>query len=75
MGTCFHPGPQLTKAEARAYLASGELPRDFAERVKLLLEHPCSNCDDRRCMQCVLRYVHENCADTCPLCCDPAPAL
>lgn len=38
----------------------------------------CRNCDDRRCMACVLREWHERCEDDCPSCCTtpmaaPAP--
>jgi len=29
----------------------------------------CTNCDDRWCMSCVLRVLHDNCADDCPMCC------
>ena len=28
----------------------------------------CANCDDRRCMDCVLRVVHEDCRFDCPEC-------
>jgi len=29
----------------------------------------CANCDGRRCMACVLRYLHDACEDDCPACC------
>lgn len=29
----------------------------------------CANCDDRKCMDCVFRYVHDRCRDSCPDCC------
>jgi len=29
----------------------------------------CANCDDCKCMDCVLRYVHDECHDDCPDCC------
>lgn len=29
----------------------------------------CRNCNDRKCMDCVLRYVHDACEDSCPCCC------
>lgn len=29
----------------------------------------CRNCDDRKCMDCVLRYIHDFCEDSCPMCC------
>lgn len=29
----------------------------------------CLNCDDRRCMDCVLRHWHDECEDSCPECC------
>lgn len=31
----------------------------------------CRNCDDRKCMDCVMRYVHDVCEDSCPMCCGP----
>jgi hypothetical protein len=31
----------------------------------------CRNCEDRKCMSCVMRYWHERCADDCPDCCGP----
>lgn len=30
----------------------------------------CLNCDDRKCMDCVSRYVHDRCEDSCPDCCE-----
>lgn len=30
----------------------------------------CRNCDDRKCMDCVLRYWHDVCEDSCPMCCE-----
>jgi hypothetical protein len=36
------------------------------------LDHvSCPNCDDRKCMACVFREVHYECADSCPFCCPP----
>lgn len=29
----------------------------------------CLNCDDRKCMDCVLRYEHNRCEPSCPMCC------
>lgn len=29
----------------------------------------CGNCDDRRCMSCVFRAIHDECVDDCPDCC------
>jgi Tfp pilus assembly protein PilV len=29
----------------------------------------CGNCDERKCMDCVLRVWHEECAYDCPDCC------
>jgi len=29
----------------------------------------CSNCDDRKCMSCIFREVHDVCRDDCPKCC------
>lgn len=34
----------------------------------------CRNCDGRLCMSCVLRHIHDACADDCPDCCPPPPA-
>lgn len=34
--------------------------------------HPelsCINCDDRKCMACVCREIHDRCEDDCPTCC------
>lgn len=42
----------------------------IAERLAAALERMwCSNCDDRRCMDCVFRSPHDSCADDCPTCC------
>lgn len=30
---------------------------------------PCGNCDDRKCMSCCFREVHDVCLDDCPVCC------
>lgn len=29
----------------------------------------CCNCGGQKCMDCVLRYIHADCADDCPDCC------
>lgn len=29
----------------------------------------CRNCDDRKCMDCVFRYHHDACEESCPDCC------
>jgi hypothetical protein len=70
MTTCWIPHSQFTKSEARAFLADGSLPENFRERVELVLELECSNCDDRLCMNCVLRVMHDTCVYDCPFCCD-----
>lgn len=31
----------------------------------------CPNCDGRKCMGCIFREYDHDCADDCPLCCDP----
>lgn len=31
---------------------------------------PCPTCDDRQCMDCVMRYHHDRCENTCPRCGD-----
>ena len=28
----------------------------------------CCNCGGRKCMDCVLRYMHDQCEDSCPDC-------
>lgn len=35
----------------------------------------CRNCDDRKCMSCVLRYMHDACEDDCPMCCGSASVV
>ena len=30
----------------------------------------CGNCDDRKCMSCVFRDIHDECRDDCPDCCN-----
>lgn len=29
----------------------------------------CTNCDNRKCMDCVFRVWHDECTDSCPECC------
>ena len=29
---------------------------------------PCPTCDDRQCMDCVLRHQHDRCVNSCPRC-------
>lgn len=36
---------------------------DFSENAE------CTNCDGRKCMDCVLRYQHDYCVNDCPDCC------
>ena len=56
---------------AEEFLATGELPDSFRSGIKLMLEsEDCFNCDNRKCMDCVLRYMHDNCEDDCPMCCE-----
>lgn len=38
-------------------------------------QEPCTNCDDRKCMDCVCRVVHDECVDDCPFCCETDPRL
>ena len=33
------------------------------------IDATCVNCEDRKCMDCVLRYVHQDCREDCPFCC------
>jgi len=35
----------------------------------------CSNCDDRKCMACVFREIHDVCRNDCPDCCCPDCAV
>lgn len=30
----------------------------------------CCNCGGRKCMDCVLRHMHDRCEDSCPDCCE-----
>jgi hypothetical protein len=39
------------------------------ETRRRLLDIECTNCDGRKCMDCVLRYMHDNCVYDCPFCC------
>lgn len=32
----------------------------------------CTNCDGRKCMDCVTRTIHDACRDDCPFCCPDA---
>lgn len=46
-----------------------ETERAMTERVATALEHmTCHNCDDRKCMACVLREHHTTCHIDCPTC-------
>lgn len=31
------------------------------------------NCDERKCMSCVMRELHDACQDDCPSCCPTPP--
>lgn len=55
----------LGQAIAQARLGRAESPRRP--------DHNCTNCDGRGCMPCVLREVHYECVDDCPLCCAAVP--
>lgn len=64
---CGYP---LTLNEARHYLATGEMPDNWRERVELFVEFgTCQNCDGRKCMGCIFRDWDHDCNDDCPHCC------
>lgn len=61
----------LTHNEARAFLCGDSLPENFSERLRNFLEfEPCSNCNDVRDMNIVLRRWEEDEPDLCPFCCE-----
>jgi hypothetical protein len=65
------PATSLTHNEMRAYLRDGVMPENYVDRIKLDLEFlPCENCDNRRCMGCVVREWDHECASDCPFCCE-----
>ena len=64
----------LTKREARDFLETNVLPDNFTERLIVQAElvrdvWPCTNCDGRKCMGCVMReYDHECSESQCDFC-------
>lgn len=57
-------------------LKSRERAQNQIEQLTELLQNlTCPNCDDRHCMDCVMRYVHDTCVDDCPQCCADKPNL
>lgn len=64
----------LTKDEIRRWLRAGEMPNNYRERCLIDLEFDsCGNCDDRKCMGCVMRDYDHECRDDCPSCCMEPP--
>jgi hypothetical protein len=63
-------GEDLLAEEAHE-LCKGGTWCDCAHKTGPWLKLPpeCPNCDGRKCMDCVLRYWHEECVDDCPECC------
>ena len=54
--------------EAHVFLhAEFESHRSFWDCPGVFVD--CLNCDDRKCMDCVLRYMHDRCEESCPECC------
>lgn len=47
------------------------IPPPYAEYIGTAMRRflSCTNCDGRFCMDCVLRYVHDECRNDCPMCC------
>ena len=49
---------------------------EIGDEIGILIVHsakdskPCPTCDDRQCMDCVLRHQHDRCENTCPRCGD-----
>ena len=64
------PSPILTKFEAECFLAANVPPFDFYHRVEASLSEKCRNCDDRKCMACVLREWDGDHGENCPNCCE-----
>lgn len=70
----FAEATGLTPNEGERYLKTGNLPANYVERVGVAVQLfregtlYCSNCGGRKCMDC-LRYVHDECEDSCPFCC------
>lgn len=58
--TSRHPGHTFVFAEHDTHVSMGECRGVYVD---------CLNCDDRKCMDCVLRYMHDRCEDSCPMCC------
>jgi hypothetical protein len=55
--------------EVELAIEEGLLPGDFADRVNVATDDVCKNCSDRQCMDCLCRFVHEQCRPDCPDCC------
>lgn len=55
--------------ELKAEIAS--LRQDLEEGIEVVKVEPpsCTNCDNRKCMECVCREWHEKCRENCPSCC------
>ncbi len=64
--TCgCHRWQELVHAAARRVAADVAVLGDLVEALEAM---SCQNCDDRRCMACVCREVHDSCVDDCPEC-------
>ncbi len=63
-GRCYNRTPHerhvFLNAEYETHRSMWDCPGQYAD---------CANCDDRKCMDCVLRVVHDRCEDSCPDCC------
>jgi hypothetical protein len=46
---------------------------DTADFLDYCVQDECENCNDRKCMACVLRQVHDRCVDDCPSCVSYTP--
>lgn len=58
-----HEAHVFLSAEYATHRSFWDCPGQYAD---------CANCDDRKCMSCVFREIHDACEDDCPECCgDP----
>lgn len=60
-----HRWQDVVHAAARRIAADAVM---LGELVAALEAMSCQNCDDRRCMACVCREVHDGCVEDCPEC-------
>ena len=56
-----HPAHVFKFAEYVTHTSLWDCPGQYSD---------CRNCDDRKCMACVLREWHDKCNNDCPGCCN-----